>query len=131
MHSPSHFVKLHPAVSMALVQSRFLASLAEQFPDAFRLMNEYCELMSCVLSDEEVSVRMLKLTCLVDDDTVLAQGMPCKKQYENFAKALTRDVCAFGGLKMPDDDLSAEEGGEHPGASALRAWARKRTAGCA
>lgn len=93
---------LHPSVIMSLEQCEFLHGLAEHFPDIYRILNQYAELMSVKLGTSEICERVITIAEKVRGDLQLLGCIPSDTRlFSEFANAITKDACSF--------DIKAEQ----------------------
>lgn len=93
---------LHPSVVMSLEQCEFLHGLAEHFPDIYRILNQYAELLSVKFEASEICERVITIAEKVQRDLQLLGCIPSDTTlFSEFASAITKDACSF--------DIKAEQ----------------------
>lgn len=87
---------LHPSVIMSLERCEFLHALAEHFPDIYRILNQYAELVSVKLDNSAICERVITIAGDVQRDLQLLGCIPSDTRlFSEFASAITKDACSF------------------------------------
>lgn len=87
---------LHPSVIMSLERCEFLHALAEHFPDIYRILNQYAELVSVKLDNSAICERVITIAGEVQRDLQLLGCIPSDTRlFSEFASAITKDACSF------------------------------------
>lgn len=87
---------LHPSVIMFLERCEFLHALAEHFPDIYRILNQYAELVSVKLDNSAICERVITIAGDVQRDLQLLGCIPSDTRlFSEFASAITKDACSF------------------------------------
>ena len=119
---------LHPSVIMSLERCEFLHGLAEHFPDIYRILNQYADLLSTSLSNEQICERILMIGERVQQDLQMIGCIPSDARLiAQFAGALTKDACSFD-TKNAEAKSSPKRAERILTKSACRVMARQRVA---
>ena len=127
-NAPAQPDDLHPSVVMTLEKSEYVLSLAEHFPDIYRILNQYADLLSTSLSNEQICERILMIAERVQQDLQMIGCIPSDARLiTQFAAALTKDACSFD-TKNAEAKSSPKRAERILTKSARRVMARQRVA---